>query len=88
MGVRLRPGNEGAFSRVKHIVVTPTKEIKPRQIQGKSYAHCIDGVVHREFVKPGQTVNGYFYVQVLQRLRCSSEQTARQVTGRVVSPSR
>jgi len=29
----------------------------------------IDGVVHREFVSPGQTVNGHFYVQVLQRLR-------------------
>ena len=29
----------------------------------------IDGVVHDEFVPPGQTVNGHFYVQVLQRLR-------------------
>ena len=29
----------------------------------------IDGVVHHEFVPPGQTVNGNFYVQVLQRLR-------------------
>jgi len=29
----------------------------------------IDGVVHHEFVPPGQTVNGHFYVQVLQRLR-------------------
>jgi len=28
----------------------------------------IDGVVHHEFVPPGQTVNGHFYVQVLQRL--------------------
>ena len=28
----------------------------------------IDGVVHREFIPPGQTVNGHFYVQVLQRL--------------------
>ena len=72
MGVRLRPGGEGAFSRVAHIVVSPTKGITPRQIQGKNYAHCIfdiDGVVHHEFVPPGQTVNGHFYVQVLQRLR-------------------
>ena len=29
----------------------------------------IDGVVHHEFVPPGQTVNGHFYVQVLQSLR-------------------
>jgi len=29
----------------------------------------IDGVVHHEFVPLGQTVNGHFYVQVLQRLR-------------------
>jgi len=28
----------------------------------------IDGVVHHEFILPGQTVNGHFYVQVLQRL--------------------
>jgi len=29
----------------------------------------IDGVVHHELVPPGQTVNGHFYVQGLQRLR-------------------
>jgi len=29
----------------------------------------IDGVVHHEFSPPGQTVNGHFCVQVLQRLR-------------------
>ena len=29
----------------------------------------IDGVVHHEFVPPGETVNGHFYVQFLQRLR-------------------
>ena len=29
----------------------------------------IDGVVHHEFVPPGQTVSGHFYVHVLQRLR-------------------
>jgi hypothetical protein len=31
--------------------------------------NCIDGVVHHEFIPPGQTVNGHFYVQVLHRLR-------------------
>jgi len=29
----------------------------------------IDGVVHHEYVPPGQIVNGHLYVQVLQRLR-------------------
>jgi hypothetical protein len=29
----------------------------------------IDSVVHHEFVPPGHTVNGHFYMQVLQRLR-------------------
>jgi len=27
------------------------------------------GIVHKEFVPPGQTVNGTFYVEVLRRLR-------------------
>ena len=29
----------------------------------------INGVVHQAFVLPGQTINGHFYVQVLQWLR-------------------
>jgi hypothetical protein len=29
----------------------------------------IDGLVHHEFVPPGQSVTGHFYVKVLQRLR-------------------
>ena len=28
----------------------------------------INSVMHHEFVLPGQTVNGHFYVQVLKRL--------------------
>jgi histone-lysine N-methyltransferase SETMAR len=28
----------------------------------------IDGLVHREFIAPGQSVTGHFYMQVLQRL--------------------
>ena len=49
----------------------------------------IDGVVHHEFVPPGQTVNGHSYVQIFAEIaRCSSEETVRQVAGRVVSASR
>jgi hypothetical protein len=29
----------------------------------------IQGIVHKEFVPPGQTVNGRFYCEVLKRLR-------------------
>ena len=29
----------------------------------------IRGIVHKEFVPPGQTVNGKFYCEVLRRLR-------------------
>jgi hypothetical protein len=29
----------------------------------------IEGIVHKEFVPPGQTVNGKFYCYVLRRLR-------------------
>jgi hypothetical protein len=31
----------------------------------------MDGIVHKEFVPPGQTVNQQFYLQVLKRLRNS-----------------
>jgi hypothetical protein len=29
----------------------------------------IDGIIHKEFVPPGQTVNAKFYCDVLRRLR-------------------
>jgi len=32
----------------------------------------IHGIVHHEFVPPGQTVNGQFYVEVLKRLKSAS----------------
>jgi hypothetical protein len=44
----------------------------------------INGVVHHEFIPPGQTVNGHFYVQIE---RCGLEETMRQVAKRVVSAS-
>jgi hypothetical protein len=41
MDVRLLPGDEDAVSSVAHGVVSPTKQITSRQIQGKSDAHFI-----------------------------------------------
>jgi hypothetical protein len=31
----------------------------------------VDGIVHRKFVSPGQTVNQKFYLNVLKKLRMS-----------------
>jgi hypothetical protein len=47
---------------------------KARQVKSnvKSMLICffdIDGIIHKEFVPPGQTVNGKFYCNVLRRLR-------------------
>jgi hypothetical protein len=47
---------------------------KPRQVKSnvKSMLICffdIDGIIHKEFVPPGQTVNAKFYCDVLRRLR-------------------
>ena len=41
----------------------------------------IDGVVHHEFVPPGQTVSGHFYVHVLQRLRDAVRRKRRDRGG-------
>ncbi|KMQ92061.1 histone-lysine n-methyltransferase setmar-like protein [Lasius niger] len=37
------------------------------------------GVVHREFVPAGQTVNGQFYVEVLERLRLKVRRVRREI---------
>jgi len=37
----------------------------------------IDGVLHHEFIPPGQTVNRHFYVQVLQRLHDAVQRKLR-----------
>jgi hypothetical protein len=44
-------------------------------------------LVHHDFVQPGQSVTGQFYVQILQRLSDAVGRTARQVAGTVVSAS-
>ena len=72
MDIRLRPGDEDAVSRLAHSVVSPTKKNHASSNPRKNDAHAffdIGGVVHHEFASPGQTANGHFYVQVLQRLR-------------------
>jgi hypothetical protein len=46
----------------------------------------IEGIVHKEFVPPGQTVNGKFYCEILRRLRSkhpapNSRLVAQQLLG-------
>ena len=41
----------------------------------------IDGVVHHDFVPPGQTVSGHFYVHVLQKLRDAVRWKRRESGG-------
>jgi len=53
--------------------VTSTEEGKASEKQNiKSMLICFfdqKGIVHKEFVPPGQTVNAAFYDKVLRRLR-------------------
>jgi len=62
---------------------------KSRLVKSKEKAMLIaffdiDGVVHHEFVPPGQTVLRASFAEVAP---CGSEETMRQVGGRVVSVS-
>jgi len=58
---------------VAHFQVTSTKEGPNEQIKSEIHAHHFffysKGIVHKEFVPPGQTANKKFYLQVLERLR-------------------
>ena len=57
-----------------HYRVSSTKEGSNEQIKNEIDTHCFfnsKGVVHKEFVPPGQTVNTAFYVEVLKRLKTS-----------------
>ena len=52
--------------------VTSTEEGKASEKQHQSMLICFfdqKGIVHKEFVPPGLTVNAAFYVEVLKRLR-------------------
>ena len=55
-----------------HYRVSSTKEGSNEQIIDEIDAHCFldsKGVVHKEFVRPGHTVNATFYMEVLKRLK-------------------
>jgi len=51
---------------------TETEKSKTSEFKCENYAHCfldVWGIVHWEFVPPGQTVSQEFYLEVLRRLR-------------------
>jgi len=63
------------------------KPKKARQVQSNVKIMLIsffdaNGIVHKEFFPPGQTVNQQFYLEVLKRLRDSVEETTRNVEQR------
>jgi len=69
---RVRSDNQKTEFREAHFRVTSTKEGPNEQIKSEIHAHHFfnsKGIVHKEFVPPGQTVNQTFYLQVLERLR-------------------
>jgi len=52
---------------------TETEKSKTSEVKHENNAHCffcdVRGIVHREFVPPGQTANQEFYFDVLRGLR-------------------
>ena len=63
-------GNQNSIQSIEKSGVTSTEEGNASEKQ--SMLICFfdqKGIVHKEFVPPGQTVNAEFYVEVLKRLR-------------------
>jgi len=57
---------------VAHCKLSPSQESENEQIQNQIDAHLFfdsQGIIHKEFVPPGQTVNQTFCREVLERLR-------------------
>ena len=73
MGVWLWPGNKAAVYAMEDAILSTTKKSTPSSHSNiKSMLIIfldIQGIVHKEFVPPGQPVNGKFYCEVLRQLR-------------------
>ena len=71
MGFGVRPRDKRQ-SREWHTANPPSQESENEQIQNQIDVHLLfdsQGIVHKEFVPPGQIVNQTFYREVLERLR-------------------
>jgi len=72
MDFGVRPRDKTPNSGVEHCKLSPSQESENEQIQNEIDAHFFfgsRGIVHKEFVPPGQTVTKTFYREVLERLR-------------------
>ena len=68
----VRPRDKTPKSGMAHCKLSPSQESENEQIQNQINAHLFfdsQGIVHKEFVPPGQIVNQTFYGEVLERLR-------------------
>ena len=82
MDVRLRSRDETAKWGMAHEKFSSSEESTHEQIQGENHDYCFldsRGIVHKEFVPPGQTVNHAFYKDVLERLWKRVERVRRDV---------
>ena len=63
-----------------HICITTSEKSKNEQVKNKTHAHLLfdsQVIVHTEFVPQGQTVNQFYYREILEILRkkCCSRAT-------------
>ena len=82
MGVRLRSRDQTAKGGMEHEKFSSSVESTQEQIQGENHDYCFfesRGIVHKEFVPPGQTVNHAFYKDVLERLRKRVQQVRSDI---------
>jgi len=73
MDFGVRPRDKTPKSGVAHCKLFPSQESENEQIQHQIDVHWFffysQGIVHKEFVPPGQTVNQTFYWEVHEGLR-------------------
>ena len=71
MDFGVRAQDKTPKSGVAHCKLSPSQESENEEIQNQIDAHLFffdsQGIVHKEFVPPGQTVNQTFYREVLER---------------------
>ena len=83
MDVRLRSRDQTAKFGMAHEKFSSSEESTHGQIQGENndYRFFFDsrGIVHKEFVLPGLTVNHAFYKDVLERLRKRVQQVRKDI---------
>jgi len=85
LGFRVRSHIQKTEFRVARFPVTSTKEGPNEQIKSEIHAHQFffysKGIVHKEFVPPGQTVNQTFYLQVPERFRNRDVRVRREISN-------